>query len=95
MVVASRVGILLTIELSPPPATRLVLASRFFRISFPVLTNRVTCALIDRIRDGEVLEWQIGRQIRVSEVGFDGSDGCVFETALLAVHRRQFIDSGR
>jgi hypothetical protein len=48
----------------------------------------------DRIRDIEILDWQIGRQIRVSETGFDG-DGDVFETASLAVHRRQFMDSGR
>jgi hypothetical protein len=37
----------------------------------------------DRIRDAEVLEWQVGCQIRVSEVGFDGSDGRVFETSSL------------
>ncbi len=48
----------------------------------------------DRIRDIEALDWQVGRQIRVSETGFDG-DGDVFETASLAVHRRQFVDSGR
>ena len=48
----------------------------------------------DRIRDIEVLDWQIGQQIRVSETGFDG-DGDLFETASLAVHRRQSIDSGR
>jgi hypothetical protein len=47
----------------------------------------------DRIRDAEVLDWQIGRQIRVSETGFE-SDGRVFETRSLAVHRRQFIGSG-
>ena len=48
----------------------------------------------DRIRDIEVLDWQVDRQIRVSETGFEG-DGDLFETASLAVHRRQFIDSGR
>jgi len=37
----------------------------------------------DRIRDAEVLEWQVGWQIRVSETGFDGDDGRVFETASL------------
>ena len=37
----------------------------------------------DRIRDVEVLQWQIGRRIRVSETGFDGSDGAVFDTAAL------------
>ena len=47
----------------------------------------------DLIRDAEVLEWQIGRRITVSETGFGQSDGRVFETASLAVHRRQFIDS--
>jgi hypothetical protein len=41
----------------------------------------------DRIRDIEVLDWQIGRQIRVSEVGFDG-EGDGFGTASLPVHRR-------
>ena len=46
----------------------------------------------DRIRDIEVLDWQVGRQIRVSETGFDG-DGDLFETASLAVDWRQFIDS--
>ncbi len=48
----------------------------------------------DRIRDLEILDWQVGRQIRVSETGFDG-DSDVFETASLAVHRTQFVDSGR
>ncbi len=48
----------------------------------------------DRIRDIEVLDWQVDRQIRVSETGFEGV-GDVFETASLAVHRRQFIGSGR
>jgi len=37
----------------------------------------------DRIRDAEALDWQVGQRIRVSEVGFDGSDGRVFETANL------------
>jgi hypothetical protein len=37
----------------------------------------------DRIRDVEVLQWQIGRKIRVSETGFDGSDGDVYDTAAL------------
>jgi hypothetical protein len=31
----------------------------------------------DRIRDAEVLHWQVGRRITVSEVGFDGGDGGV------------------
>ncbi len=48
----------------------------------------------DRIRDIEILDWQPGRHIRVSETGFEG-DGAVFETASLAVYRRQFMDSGR
>ena len=48
----------------------------------------------DRIRDIEVLDWQVDRKIRVSQTGFDG-DGDLFETASLPVHRRQFIDSGR
>ena len=48
----------------------------------------------DRIRDAEALEWQVGRQVRVSETGFDG-DGDLFETRSLAVHRRPSIDSGR
>jgi hypothetical protein len=42
----------------------------------------------DRIRDIEILDWQVGRRIAVSETGFDG-DSDVFETASLAVHRRQ------
>ena len=37
----------------------------------------------DRIRDAEVLDWQVGRRITVSEAGFDGGDGRVFETASL------------
>lgn len=48
----------------------------------------------DRIRDIKILDCQIGRQIRVSETGFDG-DGDVFETRLLAVDWRPSIDSGR
>ncbi len=44
--------------------------------------------------DIEILDWQPGRQIRVSETGFEG-DGAVFETASLAVHRSHFMDSGR
>jgi hypothetical protein len=31
----------------------------------------------DRIRDIEVLDWQVGRQISVSETGFSGSDGAL------------------
>ena len=48
----------------------------------------------DRIRDIEVLDWQLGRQIRVSEVGFDG-DGDLFETASVAVQRRQAARANR
>jgi hypothetical protein len=42
----------------------------------------------DRIRDAEVLEWQLGCQITVSETGFGGSDGRVFETTSLPQLRR-------
>ncbi|TVS20077.1 MAG: hypothetical protein EA424_05830, partial [Planctomycetaceae bacterium] len=42
------------------------------------------------IRDIEVLDWQVGRQIRVSETGFDG-DGDVFETRSLAVPSRLLV----
>ena len=37
----------------------------------------------DRIRDVEALPWQIGRQVLVSESGFSGFDGDVFDTASL------------
>jgi hypothetical protein len=53
----------------------------------------------DRIRDVEVLPWQIGRQVVVSESGFSRFDGDVFDTAslLLAEHdkRAELAIAGR
>ncbi len=43
----------------------------------------------DRIRDVEILEWQIGKQITVSQTGFGGSDGRMFETAEVSTMPRR------
>jgi len=44
----------------------------------------------DRIQEAEVLEWQMGQQIKVSETGFAGG-GEVFETVTLPAPRRRHV----
>ena len=44
----------------------------------------------DRIREAEILEWQLDEQITVNETGFGSSVGEVFDTmALVAPWRRR------
>jgi hypothetical protein len=38
----------------------------------------------ERIREAEILEWQLDDQITVSETGFGGRAGQIFETAAVA-----------
>jgi hypothetical protein len=42
----------------------------------------------DRIREAEIVEWQLDDQITVNETGFRASRGKVFDTAELAAMRQ-------
>lgn len=42
----------------------------------------------DRIREAEILEWQLDDQITVNETGFATSQGKVFDTSELAAIRQ-------
>ena len=42
----------------------------------------------DRIREAEILEWQLDDQITVNETGFAASRGRVFDTSELAAARQ-------
>jgi hypothetical protein len=45
----------------------------------------------DRIREAEILEWQLDDQITVNERGFSNSVGDVFDTAVLGILPRRRV----